>query len=84
MTLLLIIGLITCVIGFIVMRQDDDPEGSPGGVDRVPYHERTRLHKEWKKRGLDYHEYMKIKMKLETIGIRLEEIEKENESHERG
>ena len=43
MTLLLILGLIVSVIGFFVMRQDDDPEGSPGGVDRVPYHECTRL-----------------------------------------
>ena len=83
MTLLLIIGLIVSVIGFIVMRQDDDPEGSPGGVDRVPYRERTRLHKEWKKRGLDYHEYMKIQAKLDTIEYQLDEI-KQNESHERG
>ena len=75
MTLLLIIGLVVCVIGFIVLRPDDPDEGNPGGVDRVPYHERTRLRKEWKKRGLDYKEYMKVKAKLETLGIQLEEIE---------
>ena len=56
MTFLLILGLIVSVIGFIVMRPDDYDGNNPGGVDRVPWKERTRLRKEWQKRGLDYFE----------------------------
>ena len=82
MTALLILGLVVCVIGFIVMRPDDYDGNNPGGVDRVPWKERKKLREEWKKRGLDYHEYMKIQAKLETIEYQLQEIE--NESNKRG
>lgn len=81
MTLLLILGLIVSVIGFIVMRPDDPDEGNPGGVDRVPYHDRTKLRKEWKRRGLDYQDYYKAQAKLDEAQRLLDEI---NESHKRG
>ena len=81
MTLLLILGLIVSIIGFIVMRPDDYDGNNPGGVDRVPWKDRKPLRKEWEKRGLDYQDYYKTKAKLEEAERLLDEI---NESHKRG
>jgi hypothetical protein len=56
MTVLLILGLIVSIIGFIVMRPDDYDGNNPGGVDRVPWKERKQLRNAWEERGLDYYQ----------------------------